>query len=60
MCGITGIFNIKGEAESYRRQVLEMSKLIRHRGPDWSGICCGNSAILAHVRLANVDPASGG
>ena len=60
MCGITGIFNIKGEAESYRRQVLEMSKLIRHRGPDWSGIYCGNSAILAHERLAIVDPASGG
>lgn len=60
MCGITGIFNIKGEAESYRRQVLEMSKRIRHRGPDWSGIYCGKSAILAHERLAIVDPASGG
>ncbi len=60
MCGITGIFNIKGETESYRRQVLEMSKLIRHRGPDWSGIYCGKSAILAHERLAIVDPASGG
>jgi asparagine synthase (glutamine-hydrolysing) len=36
-----------------------MSKTIRHRGPDWSGIYCGNNAILAHERLAIVDPQSG-
>lgn len=43
-----------------RRKALEMSKRIRHRGPDWSGIYCGGSAILAHERLSIVDPASGG
>jgi asparagine synthase (glutamine-hydrolysing) len=37
-----------------------MSKRVRHRGPDWSGIYTGQSAILAHERLSIVDPASGG
>ena len=48
------------EMESMRRKALEMSKRIRHRGPDWSGIYCGDTAILAHERLSIVDPASGG
>lgn len=60
MCGIVGIFNLKEEAESLRPKVLEMAKKIRHRGPDWSGIYCGRKAILAHERLAIVDPESGG
>ncbi|MDR1122357.1 MAG: asparagine synthase B [Dysgonamonadaceae bacterium] len=60
MCGITAIFNIQGEAETLRKQVLIMSKRIRHRGPDWSGIYAGKSAILAHERLSIVDPVSGG
>ena len=37
-----------------------MSQKIRHRGPDWSGIYVGGSAILAHERLSIVDPESGG
>ena len=61
MCGITAIFNIQtGQAESMRSKALQMSKTIRHRGPDWSGIYCGGSAVLAHERLSIVDPASGG
>ena len=60
MCGITAIFNIRSDANELRRQALEMSKRIRHRGPDWSGIYQGKSAILAHERLSIVDPASGG
>lgn len=61
MCGITALFHIQPqEAETMRRKALEMSKRIRHRGPDWSGVYCGGSAILAHERLSIVDPASGG
>ncbi|OAV64570.1 Asparagine synthetase B [glutamine-hydrolyzing] [Bacteroidales bacterium Barb6] len=60
MCGITAIFNIRGNKEYFRKQALIMSKRIRHRGPDWSGIYAGKSAILAHERLSIVDPASGG
>lgn len=59
MCGIVGIFNIKGDAKDLRKKALKMSQKIRHRGPDWSGIYCGKSAILAHERLSIVDPQSG-
>lgn len=59
MCGITAIFNIKDDVNALRRQALDMSKKIRHRGPDWSGIYCGRSAILCHERLSIVDPQSG-
>ena len=60
MCGIVSIFRIKEQTEQLRHQALEMSRRIRHRGPDWSGIWCGGSAILAHERLSIVDPQSGG
>lgn len=59
MCGIVGVFDLKVESQKLRTQVLEMSKKIRHRGPDWSGIYCGKKAILAHERLAIVDMQSG-
>lgn len=60
MCGITAIFNIHNSSVELRQQALKMSKRIRHRGPDWSGIYQGKTAILAHERLSIVDPASGG
>jgi asparagine synthase (glutamine-hydrolysing) len=59
MCGIVGVFDLKVSSEELRPKVLEMSKKIRHRGPDWSGIYCGSKAILAHERLSIVDPQSG-
>ena len=59
MCGIIGIFEISGEVSSLRAQALEQSRKIRHRGPDWSGIYEGSKALLAHERLAIVDPQSG-
>ena len=60
MCGITAIFNIHSGTAELRKQALLMSKRIRHRGPDWSGIYRGKTAVLAHERLSIVDPASGG
>lgn len=59
MCGIIGIFHIKEQSDALRAKALRMAKKIRHRGPDWSGIYCGGSAILAHERLSIVDPTSG-
>ena len=59
MCGIIGVFELKQKPEELRPAVLAMSKKVRHRGPDWSGIWCGEKAILAHERLAIVDPVSG-
>lgn len=59
MCGIVSIFNIAEQTPELRQKALRMSQKIRHRGPDWSGIYCGGSAILAHERLSIVDPESG-
>ncbi|MBR7027071.1 MAG: asparagine synthase B [Bacteroidales bacterium] len=59
MCGITAIFNIKEQTPELREKALEMSRRLRHRGPDWSGIWCGGSCILTHERLSIVDPQSG-
>jgi asparagine synthase (glutamine-hydrolysing) len=60
MCGIVCVFDVKRPGEVLRRQVLEMSKKVRHRGPDWSGLFSCENALLAHERLSIVDPASGG
>ena len=67
MCGFVGAFDLtsggkpiaEGLKEELRAQVLEMSKKIRHRGPDWSGVYTGDNAILSHERLSIVDPLSG-
>ena len=67
MCGFVGLFDLnagskpiaEGLKEELRSQVLEMSKRIRHRGPDWSGVYTGENAILSHERLSIVDPLSG-
>jgi asparagine synthase (glutamine-hydrolysing) len=60
MCGFVGILKIKGDAHQKREQALKMSAKIRHRGPDWSGVYSNDDAVLAHERLAIVDPLSGG
>jgi asparagine synthase (glutamine-hydrolysing) len=67
MCGFVGAFDVlagntpleDGLKEALREQVLAMSKKIRHRGPDWSGVWTGDNAILSHERLSIVDPLSG-
>jgi len=55
MCSVLGIFDIRGDASALRRQALDLSRLQRHRGPDWSGCWTGDRAILAHERLSIVD-----
>ena len=67
LCGFVGAFDLnsgskpidEGLKEELRAQVLDMSKKIRHRGPDWSGVYTGKNAILSHERLSIVDPLSG-
>ena len=59
MCGIVCLLDAKQKTETLRPQVLEMSKKIRHRGPDWSGIFQNEKMIFSHERLAIVDPTSG-
>ena len=59
MCGIVCAFDLKQNSDDLRPQILEMSKRIRHRGPDWSGIFSNDKALMGHERLAIVDPTSG-
>lgn len=59
MCGIVAIFNVSVPVDTLRQKILRMSQKIRHRGPDWSGVYSGKTAILAHERLSIVDPESG-
>tara|TARA_B100000575_G_C23143582_1_gene666593 strand:+ start:3301 stop:4968 length:1668 start_codon:yes stop_codon:yes gene_type:complete len=59
MCGIVCAFNIKGDNKFVRSNVLKMAQKLRHRGPDWSGVYSSKTAVLAHERLAIVDPTSG-
>ena len=55
MCSIFAIFDIDGDLDALRQVALRQSRLMRHRGPDWSGIHTCEGAILAHERLAIVD-----
>ncbi|MFV4846825.1 asparagine synthase B [Edwardsiella tarda] len=59
MCSIFGVLDLKTDPQELRKTALEMSRLMRHRGPDWSGIYAGNNAILAHERLSIVDVNTG-
>jgi len=59
MCSILGILDIKTGVAELREQALEMSKTMRHRGPDWSGIYVNDQAILVHERLSIVDVENG-
>jgi asparagine synthase (glutamine-hydrolysing) len=60
MCGIVCLFTSKSGSKELRPAVLDMSKRIRHRGPDWSGVYSDDKVVFAHERLAIVDPQSGG
>ena len=60
MCGIVAIYNKEIKLDKdMRSKSLSMSKKVRHRGPDWSGIYTSDNAILAHERLSIVDVKSG-
>jgi asparagine synthase (glutamine-hydrolysing) len=59
MCSILAILDVPGDAEEFRARALRLSRLQRHRGPDWSGVDVCPGGVLVHERLAIVDPASG-
>ncbi|KAK9759933.1 asparagine synthetase, partial [Basidiobolus ranarum] len=59
MCGIFAVFNYQGDVQAYRQRALQLSKKLRHRGPDWNGCVIKNQHILCHERLAIVGVDSG-
>lgn len=54
MCGIFCCYNHQGDLAQFRPRAIALSKLQRHRGPDWSGCYVGDDSILVHERLAIV------
>ncbi|KAK6923407.1 Glutamine amidotransferase type 2 domain [Dillenia turbinata] len=59
MCGILAVFGIVDNSLAKRSRIIELSRRLRHRGPDWSGLHCHEDCYLAHQRLAIIDPTSG-
>ncbi|KAJ0040297.1 hypothetical protein Pint_26576 [Pistacia integerrima] len=59
MCGILAVFGCIDSSQAKRSRIIELSRRLRHRGPDWSGLHCHGDCYLAHQRLAIVDPTSG-
>jgi asparagine synthase (glutamine-hydrolysing) len=59
VCSILAILDLPRDPEHFRERALELSRLQRHRGPDWFGVHASARAVLVHERLAIVDPASG-
>ena len=59
MCSIFGVLQIRQDLKSVRKMALRQSRLMRHRGPDWSGVYTAGNAVLAHERLAIVDVNTG-
>ncbi|WP_413722297.1 asparagine synthase B [Sodalis sp. RH24] len=59
MCSIFGVLDLQSDPSELRKTSLEMSRLMRHRGPDWSGVFASDQAILAHERLSIVDVNTG-
>lgn len=59
MCGILAVFGCTDNSQAKRSRIIELSRRLRHRGPDWSGLHCQGDCYLAHQRLAIIDPASG-
>lgn len=59
MCGILAVLGCSDDSQAKRSRVLELSRRLKHRGPDWSGIYQHGDFYLSHQRLAIIDPASG-
>jgi asparagine synthase (glutamine-hydrolysing) len=58
MCGIAGIYNLKGAAVDVA-PLDRMVASIRHRGPDASGVWTDGPVALGHARLSIIDLAGG-
>jgi asparagine synthase (glutamine-hydrolysing) len=59
MCSIFGVLELRQDLSAVRKMALRQSRLLRHRGPDWSGIYTADKAVLAHERLSIVDVNTG-
>ncbi|HZX31539.1 MAG TPA: asparagine synthase (glutamine-hydrolyzing), partial [Rhodocyclaceae bacterium] len=59
MCGITGIFDIRGKRDIDRGLLDRMNETQRHRGPDEGGLHVEPGIGLGHRRLSIIDLSTG-
>jgi asparagine synthase (glutamine-hydrolysing) len=59
MCGITGIFDIRGRRDVPRPLLERMNETQHHRGPDEGGIHLEPGIGLGHRRLSIIDLSTG-
>ena len=63
MCGIAGYINFKdnfvSNREKHRRITHNITRTLRHRGPDSFGEWVGEHTAFGHSRLAVIDPERG-
>ena len=59
MCGVTGIFDIRGRGDVDRSLLRRMTDILAHRGPDGDGFHYAPGLGLGHRRLAIVDLVTG-
>jgi asparagine synthase (glutamine-hydrolysing) len=55
MCGIIGVFNLKKKSKLSKKVVTQMTNVLKHRGPDDSGIFQDKGIFLGHRRLSIID-----
>ena len=53
MCGIIACLGTSC-IHKVKNDILERSRRIRHRGPEWTGMYCDENNVLIHERLAIV------
>ena len=59
MCGIAGICLLRGPGNVSVETLSRMTGILRHRGPDESGIYVDDQVGLGHARLSIIDLAGG-
>lgn len=52
MCGIGGIFE---KNKNNKKKIIEILNLIKHRGPDHTGVWCDKNISLGNVRLKVIE-----
>lgn len=55
MCGILGIYKYRSITKNDTESVREGAEIIKHRGPDYTGVWSDNNISVAHNKLSILD-----
>ena len=59
MCGISGIYNYRGESAPAREEISVMCRRLEHRGLDGTRVLTRPRIGLGHTRLSIIDLTTG-